>query len=121
MVNKVIAMYLHCVTSDHPHVWVDWLSWAEYCYNTSFHSTLRTSPFKVVYGGPLLPLLAYRAGSARTDAIDSLLHDRDEALADIHEQLLQAQQLSKNNTTTPLTMSWSSWWVTGCGRAFFIG
>jgi hypothetical protein len=24
--------------SDQSHTWVDWLSWAEYCYNTSFHT-----------------------------------------------------------------------------------
>jgi hypothetical protein len=32
VVNKVIAMYLRCVTGDRPRSWVDWLSWAEYCY-----------------------------------------------------------------------------------------
>jgi hypothetical protein len=26
VVNKVIAMYLHCVTGDHPRAWVDWLA-----------------------------------------------------------------------------------------------
>jgi hypothetical protein len=26
VVNKVIAMYLHCVTGDRPRSWVDWLS-----------------------------------------------------------------------------------------------
>jgi hypothetical protein len=38
VVNKVIAMYLSCVTGDRSRAWVDWLSWAEYCYNTSFHT-----------------------------------------------------------------------------------
>jgi transposase InsO family protein len=52
VVNKVIAMYLRCVTGDRPRAWVDWLSWAEYCYNTSFHTALRAMPFKVVYGRP---------------------------------------------------------------------
>jgi hypothetical protein len=55
VVNKVIAMYLHCVTGDRPCAWVDWLSWAEYCYNTSFHTTLRATPFEVVYERPPQP------------------------------------------------------------------
>ena len=55
VVNMVIAMYLRCVTGDRPHAWVDWLSWAEYCYNTSFHTTLRATPFEVVYGRSRLP------------------------------------------------------------------
>jgi hypothetical protein len=57
VVNKVIAMYLRCVTSDRPRAWVDWLSWAEYCYNTLFHMALRATPFEVVYGRPPPPIL----------------------------------------------------------------
>jgi hypothetical protein len=45
--NKVITMYLCCLVSDRPR---QWLPWAEYCYNTAFQSSIRTSPFKVVYG-----------------------------------------------------------------------
>jgi hypothetical protein len=39
----VIAMYLRCATWDGPRAWVDWLLWAEYCYDT-FHTALRSSP-----------------------------------------------------------------------------
>ena len=91
----MIAMYLRCVTGDRSRAWVDWLSWMEYCYNTSFHSALHATPFDVVYGRPPPPLLAYKAGAARTDTVDGLLRDHDEALAEIRERLLQAQQLSK--------------------------
>jgi hypothetical protein len=48
VVNKVITMYLRCVTGDRLRSWVDWLSWVEYCYITSFHTTLRATPFEVV-------------------------------------------------------------------------
>jgi hypothetical protein len=44
-------MYLHCITSlaiGRTRGWVDWLWWAEYCYNT-YHTTLHTTPFQVVY------------------------------------------------------------------------
>ena len=44
-VNKIIAMYLCCIMGDCPRAWLDWLPWAEYCYNTSYHSALCTSPF----------------------------------------------------------------------------
>ena len=95
VVNKVIAMYLRCVTGDRPRAWVDWLSWAEYCYNTSFHTALRATPFEVVYGRPPPPLLPYSPGTARTEAADALLQSRDEILAEVRQRLLQAQQLSK--------------------------
>jgi hypothetical protein len=95
VVNKVIAMYLRCVTGDRLCAWVDWLSWAEYCYNTSFHTALRATPFEVVYGRPPQPILPYRPGSASTEAADDLLRSRDEVLAEVRQRLLQAQQLAK--------------------------
>jgi hypothetical protein len=48
--NKIISMYLRCLTSDRLWQWLQWLPWAEYCYNSSFQALLRASPFKVVYG-----------------------------------------------------------------------
>lgn len=95
VVNKVIAMYLHCVTGDRPRAWVDWLSWSEYCYNTSFHTALRTTPFKVVYDRPPPPILPYRPGAAHTDAVDDLLRSRDQILAEVRQRLVQAQQLAE--------------------------
>jgi hypothetical protein len=40
-------MYLRCFTSDRPRRWFQWLPWVEYCYNTSYHSSLKTTPFEV--------------------------------------------------------------------------
>ena len=34
--NKVIVMYLWCLTCDRPQQWLRWLPWAEYVYNTAF-------------------------------------------------------------------------------------
>lgn len=45
-VNKTIAMYLHCITRDRPRTWLEWLPWAEYCYNTSYHSASRPRPIR---------------------------------------------------------------------------
>jgi hypothetical protein len=83
VVNKVIVMYLRCVTGDQLRAWVDWLSWAEYCYNTSFHTALRTTPFEVVYGRPPPPFLPYSPATARTDAADTLLRNRDDILTEV--------------------------------------
>jgi hypothetical protein len=48
--NRVIVMYLRCFTDDHPRQWLRWLPWAEYMYNTAYQSSLRDTPFRVVYG-----------------------------------------------------------------------
>jgi hypothetical protein len=95
VVNTVIAMYLHCVTGDRPRSWVDWLSWAEYCYKTSFHTALCATPFEVVYRRPPPPILPYTVGAAKTEEANALHRNRVEMLAEVRQRLLQAQQLSK--------------------------
>nr|XP_051189935.1 uncharacterized protein LOC127303218 [Lolium perenne] len=96
VVNKVIAMYLRCVTGDRPHAWVDWLAWAEYCYNTSYHSALRATPFEVVYGRPPPPILLVDPATVRTEAAGELLRARDDMLAEVRQRLVQAQQVAKH-------------------------
>jgi hypothetical protein len=91
-VNKTITMYLRCLTGDRPRDWLDWLPWAEFCYNSAYHTALQTSPFQVVYGRPPPDLLPYAQGHARTEAVDDLLGSRDEFLADVRARLLQAQE-----------------------------
>lgn len=112
IMNKTIAMYLRCITGDRPRAWLEWLPWVEYCYNTSYHSTLQTTPFEVVYGRPPPALLPYTAGSARTDTVDNLLKDRDAFLADMRDRLLQAHAYAKkhfDNHHRPLEFAIDDW------------
>jgi hypothetical protein len=90
-VNQVLGMYLRCLTGDRPRDWLDWLPWAEYCYNTAFHTALRASPFMVVYGRSPPDLLPYAPGRAQTEMVDELFTDRDEFLQEVRSRLLQAQ------------------------------
>uniref|UniRef100_A0A8I7BBU6 Reverse transcriptase n=1 Tax=Hordeum vulgare subsp. vulgare TaxID=112509 RepID=A0A8I7BBU6_HORVV len=95
VVNKVIAKYLRCVTGDRPRAWVDWLAWAEYCYNTSYHSALCTTPFEVVYRRQPPAMLRYEPGTARSETAGDLLRTRDDILDEARQRLLQAQQLAR--------------------------
>ncbi|KAK1607721.1 hypothetical protein QYE76_031394 [Lolium multiflorum] len=101
VVNKIIAMYLRCITGDRPRAWVDWLAWAEYCYNTSYHSALHATPFEVVYGRPPPAMLPYAPGTTRTETADDLLRTRDDILAEARQRLLQAQQLARRRKLGP--------------------
>jgi transposase InsO family protein len=79
-VNKVITMYLRCLVSDHPRQWLQWLAWAEYCYNTSLHSSLRSTLFQVVYDREPPSLRAYTPDEARLPTVHQQLTKRDEFL-----------------------------------------
>jgi hypothetical protein len=93
VVNKVIAMYLRCVTGDRPCAWVDWLAWAEYCYNTSYHSALRATPFEVVYGRPPPPILQVDPATTRTGSGGRA---SPQPRREVRQRLMQAQQLAKH-------------------------
>jgi hypothetical protein len=47
--NRIIAVYLRRLTGDWPKSWLRWLPWAEFCYNTSYQTVLKATPFQVVY------------------------------------------------------------------------
>ena len=49
-VNKCLETYLRCVAGDQPKGWSKWLSLAERWYNSTFHSTIRLTPFEALYG-----------------------------------------------------------------------
>jgi hypothetical protein len=53
--NRVVVMYLRCLTGDRPRQWLRWLPWAEYLFNTAYQNSLRDTPFRVVYGGHAVP------------------------------------------------------------------
>jgi hypothetical protein len=93
--NKIIIVYLRCLAGDRSHCWLRWLPWAEFCYNTSYQTVLKATPFEVVHGRAPPDMLPYQPGVARVKAaVDHQLCDRD-TLADIKQRLLQAQALMK--------------------------
>jgi hypothetical protein len=52
VVNRVIVMYLRCLAGDRPDTWLQWLPWVEFCYNSSYQTAIKCSPFRIVYAPP---------------------------------------------------------------------
>ena len=50
VINHVLQQYLRCFVAEYPKKWYKFLHWAEYSYNTSFHTALGMTPFKAAYG-----------------------------------------------------------------------
>jgi len=49
-VNQCLETFLRCFVHACPSKWTDWLSSAEFWYNTSAHSAIGCSPFEALYG-----------------------------------------------------------------------
>jgi hypothetical protein len=95
--NKVISMYLRCYTGDRPRDWLRWLPWAEYTYNTAYQSSLRDTPFRVVYGRDPPSVRSYEPGDTKVAAVAKTMAEREEFLADVRQRLEQAQQVQKRH------------------------
>ncbi|CAM8975817.1 unnamed protein product [Rhodiola kirilowii] len=95
VVNRTLETYLRCFAGEKPKEWVQWLPWAEFWYNTSFHSATQTTPFQVLYGREPPRLIPYEPHSSSVQQVDQLLIDRDQILKDLKEQLSRAQQVMK--------------------------
>jgi hypothetical protein len=64
VVNWVLEQYLQCFAGDQPWKWFDWISWAEFSYNTSVHSSTKVMLFKMVFGVSPPSLLTYVLGTS---------------------------------------------------------
>jgi hypothetical protein len=96
VVNRCLENYLQCFTGDKPKEWVRWLPWAEWWYNTTYHSATKMTPFEVVYGRPPLILPTYTTGSSVVDQVDRVLKDRTKLLQLLKDNLTVAQSRMKH-------------------------
>jgi hypothetical protein len=93
--NRVIVMYLRCFTRDRPRQWLRWLSWAEYTYNTAYQTSLRDTPFRVVYGREPPSIRSYEPGETRVAAVARDMEAREAFLEEVRYRLEQAQATQK--------------------------
>ena len=95
VVNKRLGNYLHCFASTKPTSWCSWLPWTEFCYNTSYHVSIHTTPFKIVYGRDPPTICRYGTPKSPVDDIDRYLQERDQVLNILNQYLSNAQAIMK--------------------------
>lgn len=67
------------------------LSWADWSYNTSLHSSRGKTPYGALYGYPPPSILHYEEGTTADKEMDVLLQDYDGLLCTLHEHIVRAQ------------------------------
>jgi IS30 family transposase len=50
--NQCLEQYLRSMAFQEPKKWVTWLPTAEWWYNSSYHTTIKTTPFEALFGYP---------------------------------------------------------------------
>jgi hypothetical protein len=95
VVNRTLETYLRCFISDQPKTWGNWLAWAEYWFNSSFNASIGRTPYEIVYGRVPPIITRWVQGETRVAAIQKELLDRDEALKQLRDQLMRAQDRMK--------------------------
>lgn len=47
---QCLGSYLRCMCADNPHSWKNWLTLAEWWYNTNYHTGIKMTPFEACFG-----------------------------------------------------------------------
>ena len=94
--NRSLEAYLRCFAGDQPKCWYDFLHWGELSYNTSYHSGLGTSPFRVLYGRNPPSLVRYGPTPTPLDDLNEFLCERDRMLDLWKSHLQRAQHIMKH-------------------------
>ncbi|KAA3480533.1 reverse transcriptase [Gossypium australe] len=91
ILNKCLEGYLRCMISEKPFDWVTWLPLAEWWYNNTYHSTIKTTPYEAFYGQDLPIHLPYLAGASQCESTWAV---------DVHDEAVWRRE----NNSSPLAL-----------------
>ncbi|GKC03402.1 retrotransposable element Tf2 [Tanacetum coccineum] len=96
VVNKCVECFMRCMTGEKPKEWVQWVSLAEYWYNTNYHNSAHTTPFEIVYGHPPNLHLPYIAGTSAIEEADRTMQAKEQAIAMLQFHLKRSHDRIKS-------------------------
>ncbi|GJW46494.1 retrotransposable element Tf2 [Tanacetum coccineum] len=75
---------------------MQWLSLAEYWYNTNFHSSTHMTPFEAVYRQPPPTYVPYENGDNHVEVVDRSLQAREQTIKQLKFHLQRARDRMRN-------------------------
>ncbi|KZV21694.1 hypothetical protein F511_02852 [Dorcoceras hygrometricum] len=100
VLNRCLETYLRCFSSEQPRTWALWLHWAEFWYNTAFHTATGLTPFEIVYGRKAPKLIQNWPQETVVASVAQELADRDELIRQVKYNLHRAQQRMTKQANT---------------------
>ncbi|GJW78613.1 ty3-gypsy retrotransposon protein [Tanacetum coccineum] len=92
VVNRCLEMYLRAFVFDEPRTWSKLLYLAEFCYNTSHHSSINMSPFTALYGREVTSIHDYLPGSTTTGSIETSLLEHQRIMRSLKHSIEASKQ-----------------------------
>ena len=86
-VNQCLENYLRSMAFLQPKKWHQWLSLTEWWYNTTFHTSLKMTPFQALYGFPPPQVAEMFLPDSHTETSTEMLVNRETANNVIKENL----------------------------------
>lgn len=94
-VNQCLEAYIRCMCGRFPKAWSTWVPLAEWWYNTTYHTTIKMSPFEAMYGFPP-PQLGYGPHLlTKSVGVDNWYKDHQLMTQQLKQLLLEAQERMK--------------------------
>ena len=95
IVNKWVEGYQRNYVAGQQRTWIKWLHLGEYCYNTTYHMSIRMTPFKALYGYEALDFAHLAFGDNRAPKEKDWVHDIQDILKVLKENLQADQNQQK--------------------------
>jgi hypothetical protein len=95
IVNKWVEGYLRNYVGGQQRTWVRWLHMGEYCYNTTYHMSIKMSPFGALYGYDAPSFIETVFGDSRVPEAKDWVEETQRILQSAKENLQSAQNQQK--------------------------
>ena len=86
-VNQWLEGYLRNYVSGKQKPWIKWLHLGEFCYNTTFHISIGTSPFKSLYGCDASTFINHIFGDSRAPKSKDWIEESQDMLKVLKDNL----------------------------------